>query len=380
MRWMIAGAIVGFLVIGSGGLALAAHFRANGAPVASVQKASTCADAYRVLALRPSQVAAAKPLCLVQALAFSGDLNGAVAEAYPVAADNVGPTTLCAEPKRWDDIPQALLAIVIGGKGYRLRVAVPGRSERQAVTLNSLTNVVDLSAVKEPSADWNQVEGKLTLNSDGVSGTIDASLTRDVAGARPVKVSGSWACAAPTAMPAFDATVPCSNFYTLNQLAAADVERIKAQGCVPVDLTLSGDVAAHVDHGVTGLAFYNVDGLYIQDYCSQAYGDYTATMDFSVGDETFQLNLNASHDPSVGPGQYPTTDGFLHFATLYLGRSDPSKQGAFWPDAGYEWDASAGTFTIASDMKSGTIAADFTGPQLKNFSTVHISGNWRCAP
>src|SRR5579885_453940 len=193
-RWTIAvGVVAALLLISLGSLALA-HMRSTGSPVASVTKATTCDDLYRVLSLPPSQVIAAKQVCLVESLKFSGEITGEVAQAYPVGSSAVAPAPMCTEPKRWDDFPAAILALDVEGKAYRLRISLPGKSEHQAVTLNTLQGVVDLTSVKDPNSDWNQATGTLTLNPQGVGGSIDADISRDVAGARPVHVAGDWTC------------------------------------------------------------------------------------------------------------------------------------------------------------------------------------------
>src|SRR5690242_5479163 len=112
--WIAAAAIAAIALVGLGGVVVA-HMREAVTPVASVSKPSTCEDAYHLMALRPSQVAAAKPVCLVQSLKFSGELTGAVSQSFPVSATDVGPTAMCIVPKRWEDFPQALLAMAIGG-------------------------------------------------------------------------------------------------------------------------------------------------------------------------------------------------------------------------------------------------------------------------
>jgi hypothetical protein len=376
--WVIAG-IVAAAVIVAGSLTIG-HFRASGTPVASVQKPSTCAQTYKLAALRPSQITAANRMCLVQTLAFGGELTGAVGQAYPVGANDVGPTSICSVPKRWDAFPQALLAMTIGSKAYRLRIAIPGRSEHQSVTVNTLANVVELASITDPTSDWNQALGTLTVDPDGTTGTIDASLSRDVAGAQPVHVRGQWACGAPLPIPTFDPTIPCSSFYTLNQLQPGDVSRMNTSGCHPQDLTFSGDISTHVDHALTDPA-YQSGGTYIGDnFCSQAYGTYAAMMKFSIGDESFQLNLNAFGDGSVTPGQYPAvSDTGVPHVNLFLGTADPGNHGTFVIDNRIQWGATTGTFTIAQDMKSGTIDAELTGPLDQPFSSVHIAGGWRCA-
>jgi hypothetical protein len=89
MRWIVAAVVGVALLLGAGGMAFA-HFRTASVAVASVlRKPSTCQDAYKLLALRPSQITAAHSVCLVQSLKFTGELAGTVGHAYPVNADDM---------------------------------------------------------------------------------------------------------------------------------------------------------------------------------------------------------------------------------------------------------------------------------------------------
>jgi hypothetical protein len=380
-RWIVAALIAVLLLIGVGGVAVA-HFRSGSAALANVTlKPSTCVDAYKVISLRPSQITAANSVCLVQSLKFTGELTGLVSQAYTVNADTTGPSAGCVVPKRWDGYPQALLAMVIGSKAYRLRISPPGSSKHQPVTINNLAHVVELAAISNPSTDWSQATGTVTLNPDGITGTIDANLLRDVAGAQPVHVTGQWACGAPLPRPSIDATVPCSSFYVLNHLADADVVRMKAGACNAQDLTFSGDIAAHLDHAITDAAFPAPPGIDGDNHCDNAGNQYDAALKFSIGDESFLLVLNPHSDSyrsSVGPGQYPAGAGlFSANAYLWLGHADPSRNGRFVTDGGISrgvsWYGTTGSFTIASDMKSGTIDETFQGV------SINITGSWRCA-
>jgi hypothetical protein len=379
MRWMVAAVIAVLLLLGVGGVAVA-HYRSGTTPVATAShKPSTCTDAYRLLSLRPSQIITAQSACLVQSLKFTGELAGAVAQGYTVSADNASPTSMCTEPKRWNAYPEALLAIVIGAKAYRLRISAPGGSEHQPLKINNLANLVELRAIKDPSSDWNQAIGTVTLNADGITGTVDASLLRDVAGAQPVHVTGKWACGAPVPLPAIDASVPCSNFYALNQLHDTDVVRMKAAACLAEDLTFSGGISAHVDHAITDSVspHSGIDG---DNYCAAVGKYFTASLKFSVGDESFLLDLNVFNYPAATPGQYSAETGLgAQGATLWLGHADPDNQGLFVADQKVFWVGSGGTFAIAPDMKSGTIDASLQGLVSNAGGGVQIKGSWRCA-
>ena len=371
VRWLAAAVIAVVLLLGIGGAAVARLRSATTPLAAAISKPSTCADAYRLLSLRPSEIAAAQPVCLVQSLKFTGELAGTVAQGYAVGTDTTSPTSMCMEPKRWNAYPQALLAIVIGAKAYRLRIWVPGGSEHQAVTLSNLANVVDLATISNPSTDWSQASGTLVLNPDGITGTIDASLSRDAAGAQPVHVSGQWACGAPLPMPAFDAAVPCASFYALNHLHDADVARMKASGCHASNLTFSGGISGQLDHTITDSVSPHpgIDG---DNFCGTIGEDYTAALKFSIGDESFLLDMNVHRYPAAVPAQYSAA------VTLWLGHADPDNQGLFVTDDKVFWSGSGVTMTLSTDMKSGTLDATLAGVVSNAGNPVKVKGSWRC--
>src|SRR5712692_9379138 len=206
MQRNVAIGVAALIVLGLGAFGVVRLMSGRGAVATAfvAAKPATCSDAYRVLKLRPSQVASANPVCLNQSLQLSGEVVGTVGQAYPVDAESVSPTQMCSVPKRWDGFPTALLAFVAGGKGYRLRISAPGSSEHQAVTLNSVAGAVELASISNPTQSWSRATGTLTLNADGITGTIDASVLRDVSGAAPVRITGQWACGAPPPLPALD--------------------------------------------------------------------------------------------------------------------------------------------------------------------------------
>ena len=381
MRMTVAASIGVVFLLGIGGVAVAySHSRSGTTPAAvATPKPSICTDAYRLLALSPSEISAANPVCLVQSLKFSGELAGSVAQAYSVSADDASPSSMCAVPKRWSGYPQALLAIVVGVKAYRLRISMPGTSEHQTVSLNNLAGAVELASIVDPSTDWSQATGTISLNPDGVTGTIDASLLRDASGAQPVHISGQWACGAPLPLPAVAAGVPCASFYALNQLHAADVARMKARACNVENLSLSGDISAHLVRAVTDRTMAPTPGYGGDNFCGSVGEEYTATFKFSVGDESFLLDLDVSNYPAVLPGRYPAqTTGTSVGAVLFLGYADAANHGEFVTDDQVFWMGSGGTFTIARDMKSGTLDASLSSLTHAG-SSVRITGSWRCA-
>ncbi len=379
MRRTVAIVLGAIIVIALVFFALGRLLSPHDSPAAlAASKPATCGDAYRVLKLTPSQVSAANPVCLTQSLKLSGEVTGQVAEAYTVAPDSAAPTPMCGEPKRWSAFPQALLALVAGGKAYRLRISAPGSSEHQPVSISNLTDVVELAAISDPSVHWHLGTGKVTLNSDGVTGTLNVNVLQDVKGAVPVHITGQWACGAPLPLPASAGSAPCASFYGINHLVAADVARMKAHACHAQDLTLAGDVSGHLDHAVTD----TVDpqfGPGGDNFCASGSEAYEAALKFSIGDESFLLNLGASRYPAVTPGRYSAVSRTAIGAMLFLGNADPSTHGDFVTDDKVFWTGSGGTFSIAKDMKSGTVDATLSGLAGNSGSTVRIKGSWRCA-
>src|SRR5713226_1131952 len=158
MHRPIAIVVGALLLIGLGGFGVIRLASLHSASTAAfvAPKPTTCVDAYRVLKLTPSEVTSANPVCLNQSLQLSGEVVGAVGQAYTVDPNSVAPTHMCISPKRWNGFPVALLAFVAGGKGYRLRIAAPGSSEHQAVALSSVAGAIELSSISNPSQRWNQ--------------------------------------------------------------------------------------------------------------------------------------------------------------------------------------------------------------------------------
>ena len=373
-----AGAVTVIGIAGFGAMRVLSAKNTSSTTVVAA-KPSTCNDAFRILKLAPSMITAARPVCLGQSLQFTGELAGSAGEAYPVGADGIAATPMCRVPKRWDGYPRALLAVVIGGKAYRLRIAPPGWSEHQTLTLHDLQGSLELASIADPNADWSQATGTVVVNADGITGSIDADVVRDVSGARPVHISGTWACGTRIARSA-DSSAPCSLFYVLNELQPTDVTRMKAKGCKSEDLTFSGAIAGHLDHAINDAAYAIEPGIDGDNNCLSVGTQYDASLKFSIGDESFLLNLNPRAYPSVGPGRYSAGSGAISAnAFLWLGAADPSRHGQFVADQRVYWYGSAGGFTVARDMKSGTIDETFSGMFDHSNSKVRLVGSWRCA-
>src|SRR5947208_1664961 len=141
-----AGALLLLAFVSFAGAQLLLHRGADNAALVAA-KPSTCDDAFRVLKLVPSMVAAARPVCLTQSLQFSAELRGSVSQAYVVNRDGVAPAAACSVPKRWDDLPAARMAVVLGSKAYRLTFAPSGSSEHKPVTFSNVAGHVDLVSI-----------------------------------------------------------------------------------------------------------------------------------------------------------------------------------------------------------------------------------------
>src|SRR5713101_6535551 len=381
MQRNVAISVGALILVGLGvfGVVRLVSIRGTSATAFVALKPTTCADAYKLLRLRPSQVASANPVCLNQSLQLNGEVVGTVGQAYPVDANSVAPTQMCSVPKRWDGFPTALLAFVAGGKGYRLRISAPGSSEHQAVAFSSVAGVIELTSISNPSQRWSQATGSLTLNADAITGTIDANVSRDVSGAAPVHISGRWACGAPLPLPAFDASVPCARFYALNHLNDADVARMKASACNADDLVFSGGIKGQVDHAITDTATSPHSGPDGDNVCEVDGDNFAASFKFSIGDESFLLDLFIARYPGgVTPGGYSARPGLIVETFLWLGHADPDNHGLFVADDHVFWAWTSGTFAIAPDLKSGTIDATLTG-LLDQGRSVQLKGSWRCA-
>ncbi len=118
---------VAVVLVGLGAFGVSRLLASHTTPAATLTaKPTTCADAYGLLKLTPSQITSGTHVCFTQSLRLSGQLEGAVAQAYDVSADSSLPSQACSEPVRWGRYPQAMLAIAVDGKPYRLRISPPG--------------------------------------------------------------------------------------------------------------------------------------------------------------------------------------------------------------------------------------------------------------
>jgi hypothetical protein len=154
---------------------------------------------------------------------------------------------------------------------------------------------------------------------------------------------------------------------------------MKKSACHAEGLAFSGDISAHLEHAATDRAIAPSPGYGGDNYCGSVGEEYTATLKFSIGDESFLLDLGANQYPGVTAGQYTAQPGTSIGVVLFLGHADPDNHGEFVTDDQVFWVGSSGSFTIAHDMKSGTVDATVSGLAGNSGSSVQIKGSWRCA-
>ena len=115
------------------------------------------------------------------------------------------------------------------------------------------------------------------------------------------------------------------------------------------------------------------------NFCGGGNQTFEATLKFSIGGESFLLNLEADKFPAVTPGKYSAQPSGRSFgAVLFLGHADPGSHGQFVTDDQVMWLGASGSFTVAPGLKSGTLDVSLSGSFAHSDSTVHIVGTWRC--
>jgi hypothetical protein len=220
---------------------------------------------YTVLHTAPSDIAAAaqEGRCVPENLRFSGELSGAVRDAYinpETGVVGVTPGVVCKPPGRGEPYPMALLDIDLRGKAYRLEVSPPGKFDRAKTSFTSgLVNDVELVSVSGPRFDWKGVGGELTEDVRGTQGHLDLTLMRDVQGAAPVHLRGTWACAKPV-LAATTPSDPCQQIVAAQGLPQPDYgQQLLAAPCLNEDLTMTGAVSGHATHGIKDLSHIGGD-------------------------------------------------------------------------------------------------------------------------
>ncbi|MGH7904422.1 MAG: hypothetical protein ACREPA_09930, partial [Candidatus Dormibacteraceae bacterium] len=272
------------------------------------------------------------------------------------------------------------------GSGHTL--TIPVAYDHAATDLSSVGGDVSLSQVPDHNQSWGQATGRLSVDASGVAGSLDVSLTRDTQGAAPLLISGRWACGHPAPPPVYDATVSCSLTYALAGLSADAVARLQsAHACLAQDLTLAGGLVFHVDHALNDPTRPPAIGQSPPvNACGVQVDSYLASVYFSSGDETFLLSIVRAQDPILdgpfAPGSFPAlymNDVIGQPApAVNLNLAQPAADGSLGTDQGPAWEATGGTFTVAPDLRSGTVNADLKGG-VSGAETVHLAGAWRCA-
>jgi hypothetical protein len=168
-----------------------------GGPPTAAPTPATCDPIYEALQLRPSDIQALEQAhkCLEQDLTLSGEVTSHVAIAL------LQQPTLCARPNKGDLAHAFTLDFTQGSQLYHLAIqpGTPNDGSAHDVQISRSADFrTDLSTVDQQSGHesrWRQQSGSLHVSADTASGTIDAVLARDEAGAGQTHMTGSWACA-----------------------------------------------------------------------------------------------------------------------------------------------------------------------------------------
>lgn len=348
---------------------------AAGRPPTSSPSPATCDPIYAAQNLAPSQLE--KTVCLPQDLTFSGEVAGQarVAEVATQCTTSLG---------RGAPLPAPEFHVIVAGILYQLKFSptetfTPPEttvtvSQPQAV--RPTVGLVDEASAKAglPSA-WGSAKGTLTFKADGVSGSIDLDVLRDVQGSRSTHISGDWQCgAAASPQPSSQSGAPCSAIAASNGLSPADAAHIASAPCIAQDLAVTGALNGHVSEGVPVGTATDPGGKSCGDGAnSDGLGYFYAPVAFAIASDTVFLRIEMRREAALGPkGPFP--------AGTYPARYESSNvmfPAAIARTGALKWESSAGQFTIAPDKHSGTIDLEFAAPDTQ--PGIHIKGNWRCA-
>ena len=217
-------------------------------------KPATCADAYRVLKLRPSQITRGGRSLL------DPDPAGIRRTQWlrrPGIHRGWGQRRSCWDVQRAQAV-ERLPSSLVGDRGGQEGVSAADLNSRELAASG-----VDLDELARPRRAGLDRRSQCRLESGHWTGDPERRrnhgndrrqpVARRQPATRGIHITGQWACGVPPAT-TYDATVPCAGFYALNHLQDADVARMKAQACNPQDLTFSGDISAHLDHAITDTA------------------------------------------------------------------------------------------------------------------------------
>ena len=181
----------------------------SGPSQTSTNKAPSCQPIYAALNLAPSEATKSdsEGRCLPQQLSFTGEVAGEVRVAEV--------TSLCTQPLGRGDAPPAPeLQMIIGGKPYSFAILLsPGYDPaRPSVAAGQKNGTAQLRVIDQTQRSnefpWLATGGTVKFNPDGATGSVNADVIRNVQGAQPVHVSGTWRCGGPAASPS-PAPGPC---------------------------------------------------------------------------------------------------------------------------------------------------------------------------
>lgn len=331
---------------------------------------TTCAQIYRLLRFSPSQVQQDESTggCVHPNLAFAGELQGQV-----LAAHIDQP---CPRPQRGATLPTNAYSVEVGGGLYALRLSPAALFDRKTITISAAGAAQQLAELdQEPAGTgaatrtWLASSGSFTADATGTAGKLDLSLTRNIAGASPVRLTGSWTCSAtqpPTTTP--ESTGPCGSAYAVAN-SPDETTGLRAGSCQVQAITLSGAVSGQIKDAVEQKVDQGLLGP--TDACGGDAYHFAATLVTGLDGEELTLEMRLRRDPVTGQplvaGDYgPASEDVVPSPTVILGAGKT------------HWDSQAGTLTLDASRTSGKLDMDLRGG-VTGDQSVHISGSWRCA-
>jgi hypothetical protein len=331
---------------------------------------ATCESVYGLLGLPPSAIAdsEARHQCVQQDLEVSGEISGSIRAGHLSALGGAA----CVKPVLGADLGGGpRLDVDLGGRLFMLTIRLSGQYRGDASTpIVDVRKAVEL-ATADSTVDYTATAGTMSMDASGYSGAVDLDLQRDVAGAHPVHITGTWSCGPPPLAPSPTSTDPCVDYATLVGLPSPGPGE-SAAPCVPQDLTFTGGLSFSVKQALGGLS--RTTG--ISRACGGTVPDdtysYYSTQSFAAAGSAYQLSFEISHDRSAGPVPFPS------FGPTYVYSSGRQPNPTLSLRTGLvTWESTAGTFVVASDHRSGSVDMDLRGGLDAN-QTVHVSGSWRC--
>jgi hypothetical protein len=352
-------------------LALPACGGGTNTPGKAVGPPTSCAQIYALLRFTPAQAQQDESAggCVHPDLAFSGELRGRAQVAHVDAP--------CAKPQRGASMPSSGYDLTLAGALYTLRLDPFTTFDRKPATLSEAGRTPALAELDQrslgssaASRTWLASSGTFAADATGTAGKLDLTLTRDISGASPVHLTGSWTCTGrPPATATPQPTGPCSSAYAA-ALSPENAASLRSDSCEPQDLTVSGAINGRISDA----AVEKVDqGLLpgATDACGGDAHHFAARLVTGLGGEQLTLELRLGTDPATGPrlgaADYgPMSEDVVPSPTVVLHAGQ------------INWGSRAGTLSLDASRTTGRLDMDLAGG-VTGTQSVHITGLWRCA-